>query len=220
MIRYGIVIFMAIIGALRAFAIDYEQEFVRIGFADVQELDSTIVVDLKYAGTDNFMGVNMYGDLSRAYLRPEVAARLIDAQRRLKNKSNDYALVVYDAARPLSAQKMMYDKVQGTEFEQYVANPYSGGHHCYGCAVDVSILYKGGPLDMGTGFDNFSPLSHTDNELSNLENGSLSREAFANRKLLREVMTSVGFDVESCEWWHFSCYKIEDVRKNYPRLDF
>lgn len=221
MMKHLFIILIVALSAMKLGAVDYDREFCRLGFVDIHALDSTIVIDLKYSSTDNFMGVNMYGNLHKAYLRPEIAEKLLVAQKLLRAVNAQYTLVVYDAARPLSAQKMMYDKVQGTEFEQYVANPYSGGgHHCYGCAVDVSILYKGKPLDMGTGFDSFSHLSHTDNEKSNLENGSLSSSAYENRLLLRSIMTSVGFDVEPCEWWHFSCYQIEDVRKKYPRLDF
>ena len=221
MMKILTVLFFVVLGVMNVRAVDYDAEFCRLGYVEVCQLDSTIVVDMKYSGKDNFMGVNMYGDLRKAYLRPEIASKLLMAQKLLRDKNADYTLVVYDAARPLSAQKMMYDKVQGTEFEQYVANPYNGGgHHCYGCAVDVSILYKGIPLDMGTPFDSFSKLSHTDNEKANLENGSLSISAYKNRQLLRSIMTTVGFDVEPCEWWHFSCYKIEDVREKYPRLDF
>lgn len=202
-------------------ATDYQYEFEKIGFVDVQSVDSSIVVDLKYASADNFMGINMYGTLRRAYLRPEVAQKLARAQQLLKKENSAYALVVYDAARPLSVQKIMYDKVSGTQFSQYVANPYNGGgFHNFGCAVDVTILCNGEPLDMGSHFDSFNELSHTDNEQQNLANGTLSHKAFENRALLRRVMTSVGFDVEPCEWWHFSVYDIEYIRKNMPLLEF
>ena len=221
MMKRLVILFIVVLGAMSVGAVDYDGKFSSLGFVDVHQLDSTIVIDLKYSGTDNFMGVNMYGDLRKAYLQLEIADRLLKAQQLLREKSNDYTLVVYDAARPLSAQKIMFDKVQGTEFEQYVANPYNGGgHHCYGCAVDVTILYKGEPLDMGTGFDSFSEVSHTDNEQANLANGTLTQKAYQNRLLLRGVMTAVGFEVEPCEWWHFSCYKIEYVREKFPRLDF
>lgn len=205
----------------KVLAVDYDSEFKKHGFVNVQTLDSTIVVDLKYSSTENFMGVNMYGALRKAYLRPEIAKMVVDAQRLLKEKNQDYTLVIYDAARPLSVQKSMYDKVQNAEFQQYVANPYSGGgFHNFGCAVDISILYKGVPIDMGTGFDDFTELSHIDNEEANLKNGKLSREAYDNRQLLRFVMTKVGFNTESCEWWHFDYYKKEYVRKEFKILDF
>ena len=61
------------ISALKMAAVDYQYEFEKIGFVDIQSVDSSIVVDLKYASADNFMGFNMYGTLRHAYLRPEVA---------------------------------------------------------------------------------------------------------------------------------------------------
>ena len=47
-------------------ASEYDQKFKEMGFVDVQTLDPTIQVDLKYSSTDNFMGINMYGDLHKA----------------------------------------------------------------------------------------------------------------------------------------------------------
>lgn len=214
-----ILFIMAIV--FNACAIDYEKEFAKHGFVDIQTLDSTIVVELKYSTIDNFMGINMYGNLQKAYLRPEIAEKVVQAQKLLKEINPDYTLIIYDAARPLSAQKSMFDKVQGTKFQQYVADPYSGGgFHNFGCAVDLTILHKGQPLDMGTEFDSFDSLSHIDNEEDNLKKGTLSEEAYNNRKLLRSIMVKVGFNTEPCEWWHFDCYKKEDVRKNFKILDF
>ena len=90
---------------------------------------------------------------------------------------------------------MMYQKVQGTKFSKYVAKPTNGGgHHNYGCAVDVTIIYNGKALDMGAGFDDFTTLSHINNEEANLKNGKLSKTAYDNRKLLRKVMRKAGFD--------------------------
>lgn len=213
--------FSLIFFTLWVWATDYDKEFARVGFVDIQQLDSTIVVELKYSTTDNFMGINMYGDLHKAYLRPEIAEKVVKAQKLLKEINPDYSLIIYDAARPLSAQKSMFDKVKGTQFQRYVANPYNGGgHHNFGCAVDLTILYKGNPLDMGTPFDSFSTLSHIDNEDANLKNGTLSKDAYNNRKLLRSIMVKVGFNTERCEWWHYDCYKIKYARKNFTLLDF
>ncbi len=209
------------LGCACSWAVDYDKEFAKYGLVDVQTIDSSIAVELKYSTSDNFMGINMYGNLHKAYLRPEIADMVVKAQKLLKAVDPDYSLIIYDAARPLSAQKMMYEKVQGTKFQRYVAYPYNGGgHHNFGCAVDVTILYKGKPLDMGTGFDSFDTLSHTDNEETNLKNKKLSQEAYDNRKLLRSVMTKVGFNVERCEWCHFDYYKIKDARRRFKVLDF
>lgn len=202
-------------------AVDYDKEFAQMGFVDVQSLDSTIQVDLKYSSTDNFMGINMYGDLYKAYLRPEIANMVVTAQKYLKKINPEYTLVIYDASRPLSAQRMMYEKVQGTKFSKYVAKPAKGGgYHNYGCAVDVTILHNGKPLDMGAGFDEFSTLSHINNEQYNLKIGKLSKEAYNNRQLLRKVMKKAGFDTYRCEWWHFQHYTKKYMRSHFKSIDF
>lgn len=219
--QFTLTILTLILGFTHSWAIDYKREFTRHGYIDIQTLDSTIVVDIKYSTTDNFMGINMYGNLHKAFLRPEIAKMVVKAQKLLKAKNQDYSLIIYDAARPFSVQKSMYKKVQGTKYRRYVANPYNGGgHHNFGCAVDVSIMYKGKVLDMGTGFDDFSTLSHIDNEEANLKNGTLSRDAYNNRKLLRSVMKQVGFNTYRREWWHFDHYNIKYARKNFKVLDF
>ncbi len=214
-------IFLTFLGVSTTWAVDYDKEFAKMGFVDVQKLDPTIQVDLKYSSTDNFMGVNMYGDLYKAYLRPEIAKMVVNAQKYLKEINPEYTLVIYDAARPLSAQRMMYEKVQGTKFSQYVAKPVNGGgYHNYGCAVDVTIMYKGKPLDMGAVFDEFSTLSHIDNEQQNLKAGKLSQEAYDNRQILRKVMRKAGFHTYRCEWWHFQYYSKKYMRTHFKSIDF
>ena len=139
--KYILYIFSLLVGHLSLMAVDYDSEFTKMGFVDVQSLDSTIQVDLKYSSTDNFMGINMYGDLYKAYLRPEIAQMVVNAQKYLKDINPEYTLVIYDAARPLSAQRMMYEKVQGNKFSKYVAKPAKGGgFHNYGCAFDVTTI--------------------------------------------------------------------------------
>ncbi len=219
--KYILYIFSLLVGHLSLMAVDYDSEFTKMGFVDVQSLDSTIQVDLKYSSTDNFMGINMYGDLYKAYLRPEIAKMVVNAQKYLKDINPEYTLVIYDAARPLSAQRMMYEKVQGTKFSKYVAKPAKGGgYHNYGCAVDVTILHNGQPIDMGAGFDEFSTISHINNEQYNLKIGKLSQEAYNNRQILRKVMKKAGFDTYRCEWWHFQHYTKKYMRSHFKSIDF
>lgn len=214
-------IIILVLSITTAWAIDYDKEFTQMGFVDVQKLDSTIQVDLKYSSTDNFMGVNMYGDLYKAYLRPEIAQMVVKAQKYLKEINPEYTLVIYDAARPLSAQRMMYEKVKGTKFSKYVAKPAKGGgYHNYGCAVDVTIMHNGKPLDMGAGFDDFTTLSHTNNEQYNLKKGKLTQEAYDNRQVLRKVMRKAGFDTYRFEWWHFQHYTKKYMRSHLKSIDF
>lgn len=78
---------------------------------------------------------------------------LLRAQQLLKEKHPGYSLIVYDAARPMSVQKKMWNVVKGTSKSIYVSNPSRGGGlHNYGLAVDISILDNNGvPLPMGPG---------------------------------------------------------------------
>ena len=221
MTRLFLIIITLILCSAQVSAVDYDKEFAKMGFVDVQTLDSTIQVDLKYSSTDNFLGVNMYGNLFKAYLHPEIAKMVVKAQKYLKEINPEYTLVIYDAARPLSAQRMMYQKVQGTKFSKYVAKPVNGGgYHNYGCAVDVTILHNGKPLDMGAGFDEFSTLSHIDNEQYNLKKGKLSQQAYNNRQILRKVMRKAGFKTYRCEWWHFQHYSKKYMRSHFKSIDF
>lgn len=197
-----------------------EEGMRKSGLVDINTLDSSIIVDLKYSTCDNFVGKDMYGTFDKAFLRPEIARKLVMVQRALKNIDEKYSLVIYDAARPLSVQKIMYDEVKDTRFRRYVARPVGGGHHNFGVAVDLSILYDGEPLDMGTPFDSFSAVSHIDNEKGLVESGEISKEAYENRLLLRDLMVEAGFTTYKREWWHFQCYTIREARMKLQLLDF
>ena len=186
------------------------------GLVDVQQLDSSLKVSLKYATEDNFMGKNVYGDLCKAYLRPEVAKMLAKAQKDLKMKHPDLNIIIYDAARPQSVQFIMWNIVVGTEEQHYVAPPIPGSLHNYGCSVDVSLVDSlGQPLDMGTEYDSFDLKSQPRHEKKFLKSGELTREQVANRKILRNAMQAGGFLYMLKEWWHFDAYPPEKVMKNY-----
>lgn len=194
----------------------------RAGLVDVQSLDSTIRVDLKYSTTGNFIGANMYGSLRRAYLEKGFAERLLKAQRELQRRHPAYRLIIYDAARPMSVQRRMRSAVEGTKLSIYVAPAERGGRHNYGVAVDLSIIdAKGKALDMGSPFDYFGKESHLGQEESLLQEGLITREAIRNRRLLREVMDVAGFRPYDKEWWHYQeRIPMTEVRKRYKRLDF
>jgi D-alanyl-D-alanine dipeptidase len=65
------------------------------------------------------------------------------------------------------------------------------------CYETVDIRFKDNSIDMGTGFDCFHPLSHT-------ENPDLSPQQRANRLLLKTLMDKYGFRNLTEEWWHFT----------------
>lgn len=191
------------------------------GLVDISVLDSTIRVHLVYATPDNFMGETVYTGITRAWLHPDAAQKLVTAQRLLKKEHPDLTLVVYDAARSMSVQRKMWRLVRGTDKVNYVSNPSNGGGlHNYGMAVDVTILDPAGePLPMGTPFDFFGEEAHTNNEEALLASGKITRKEFDNRRLLRRIMKSAGFRTIPYEWWHFNACSRVEARQSYPVLD-
>lgn len=189
-----------------------------IGLVDIATLTDDIPVSLMYARDDNFTGKILYKDLSRAYLHPEAARALLKAQAELKKIRPDLSLKVYDAARPMSVQKIMHDAVKGTEQHIYVSNPAKGGGlHNYGLAVDVTLcdVATGDTLTMGTHIDYFGKRAQVRYEEQFLADSTLTREAYENRLLLRKVMVAAGYKVLLSEWWHFNFKTRDEAKANY-----
>lgn len=204
-----------------AAANEVERLFIESGLVDVQAVDPSLQVDLVNSDPDkNYFRENFYKGLSKAYLQKEVALKLKKAQKILKARHAEYSLLVLDAARPRSVSKRMYDKMKGTKFEKYVANPTRGSMHNYGIAVDITIVDKRGEqLDMG-----FTPFHKSNLEIYwqmiRIKLGSdLSKEQLANRKLLSETMRSAGFKPLSYEWWHFNGIPKDVARQKYAIIE-
>jgi D-alanyl-D-alanine dipeptidase len=173
------------------------------GWAEINFGKLGIQNRMAYADTANFMHNKIY-PCARCFLRPEVAEALEKANEIAKDKG--YTLVLYDCYRPYGYQKVMYDLVNDP---RYVAPPGKGSNHNRGQAVDISLADEDGVLlDMGTPFDDFTELSHSDSK-------DIPRKARKNRKLLRTIMTKAGFSVYPHEWWHFD-YK----KQQYETADF
>lgn len=201
-----------------------EQKMVARGLVDIQKVDPGILVELKYSTTDNFIGRDVYGELTRAYLQPEMAKRLAKASALLKQLKPGYKLLVYDAARPNSAQYDLWNaldllKIPTRSKTQYVADPKIGSNHNFGCAIDLTVTDdKGIPLDMGTKFDYFGPLAYPRSEQEMLKKGKLTPKQVENRQLLRKVMTQAGFKVNTTEWWHFDGMSKAQARAKYGMI--
>ncbi|MEZ5489420.1 MAG: M15 family metallopeptidase [Gammaproteobacteria bacterium] len=67
----------------------------------------------------------------------------------------------------------------------------------YDCRLDQTRRYPDNSLDMGTGYDCFDELSHTDNPV-------FTGQIRQNRDLLRTLMGSAGFSNYAQEWWHYT----------------
>lgn len=191
------------------------------GYVDIQEINPDILVELKYATPDNFMGRKVYQDLTKAWLHPDAAQKLHRAQQILQREKPGYSLLIYDAARPIAVQRIMWNLVRGTKNTYYVSNPAKGGGlHNYGMAVDVTIVNdKGQPLQMGTPYDFFGPEANTDKEEELLRTKKISRTEFWNRRLLRRVMKEAGFRPIKSEWWHFNACSRQTARAQYRLIE-
>ncbi len=169
-------------------------------------IDSTIVMDVKYATTDNFVGKVLY-PTDKVYLRKVVAEKLSAANSYLKENYN-LIIKIFDGYRPLSVQKQMWEIMPD---DRYVANPAKGSRHNRGAAVDITLIDSlGNDLEMGTPYDDFTMKAHQGYQ-------DLPEEVKANRKLLLDVMTKFGFSPIESEWWHFdfkgwSNFSILDVQ--------
>ena len=217
--------FLTISFSFAAFCQPFEQsekaqQLQKAGLVNIKSIDPDIVVDLKYATTDNFTGINLYGDFREAYLQAEVAKMLGKAQKKLKEKHSNWNFIVYDAARPRSVQQRMWDMVKNTGWKNYVASPARISMHSFGVAVDLSIVdEQGNPIDMGSGFDEFTEMSEPRHEKRFLQEGKLTQQQINNRLVLRNAMKSAGFRSISNEWWHFDAMTHEQAKAKYPPID-
>ena len=199
---------------------EIEKKFIEAGLVNVHAIDGSIKVDLVNSDPEkNFFRENFYNGLNKAYLHEEVAKKLSSAQKYLKSQFLGYSILIMDAARPRSVSQLMYDKMKGTKFEKYVANPKKGSMHNYGIAVDVTIVDGNGKeIDMG-----FTPFYKTNLSIywdyAKLKIFDLSEAQKQNRKLLANVMKKAGFFPLSYEWWHFNGMPKDEARKKYKIIE-
>ena len=159
---------------------------------DLEKFIPSLVLDIRYATTNNFTGEKIY-TLSKAYARRPVAESLKKIQMELKPQG--LGIKIFDAYRPYKATVKFYEVYGDTT---YVASPYRGSRHNRGCALDLTLidLKTGKELKMPTGYDSFSKEAWPTTPVKD-------PEVRKNRTLLINVMQKHGFRVNSSEWWHF-----------------
>jgi D-alanyl-D-alanine dipeptidase len=179
-----------------------------------------IAVDLRYASRNNFVGVDLYGSIDCAWLHQLAAEGLERAVQRLDREAPGHRLLVLDALRPHRVQVRLWDHLDGTDLRQYVADPARGSIHSFGMAVDATLLGPDGrELDMGTGFDEMTELSHPKLEEQHLASGRLTPAQRGHRELLRSVLYGSGFQGIANEWWHFEMLDRQHVRQHFRRVN-
>jgi D-alanyl-D-alanine dipeptidase len=171
---------------------------------DLERFIPGVVLDIRYATTNNFTGEQIY-DVPKAYARKPVAEALKRVQEDVSRQG--LAIKIFDAYRPYAATVKFYEVYGDTT---YVASPYRGSRHNRGCAIDMTLVdaKTGKELQMPTGYDAFTRDAWPTTPIAN-------PEIRKNRQLLIDAMQRHGFRVNSSEWWHF------DFRgwKNFEVLD-
>jgi zinc D-Ala-D-Ala dipeptidase len=183
--------------------------FGHVRTADLVNLTRVIphlVLDVRYATPNNFMGAALYGRAA-AYLHRDAAAALARVQRDLA--ADGLGLVIYDGYRPWYVTKAFWDATPPAQ-RGFVAPPSDGSRHNRGGAVDLGLvsLQTGQIIEMPSDYDEFTARAAPD-----YPGGS--RRARYYRALLRETMARHGFTVNPTEWWH---YDYRDWRR-YPVLN-
>ncbi len=169
----------------------------------IQDIDSTIVIDMPYATPDNFTGQTLY-PAQVAVLARDTAEKLKQANSLVK--AQGFTIKVWDAYRPLGVQRVLWELVPDS---RYVANPQNGSRHNRGAAVDVTLVDDNGiEVEMPSAFDDFSPRAWRNNQ-------EMSGEARRHLEILTKAMMDSGFTTITTEWWHY-----DDAQwAEYPLLD-
>ena len=164
-------------------------------------LDSSLVLDLRYATDSNFVGEQMY-PCGRCFLRPPAALslkRIQDSLRRYRSAAHPagLALRLFDCYRPHPVQWRLWRKVPD---RRYVADPRKGSQHNRGVAVDLTLYDRatGEVLDMGTAYDYFG------GEAWHRATVGFAEPIRTNRTYLLATMEHFGWRRTNSEWWHYS----------------
>lgn len=186
-------------------------------FIDAGKAVPAAIIDMRYAGRDNFTGGRIDGYArAKCLLSSPAADALASASAELEGMGLRFR--IYDCYRPQravdhfrrwaaspdeSAKAAYFPNIEKSALfsEGYIAER-SG--HSRGSTVDLTI--EG--LDMGGPFDFFDPLSNT----ADPRPADAQR---ANRMLLNLLMEKHGFRPYALEWWHFT---LED--EPYPDTYF
>ena len=160
------------------------------GFTNIQKLDPEILVDLKYATPDNFTGQVIY-DFTTAIARTGTAHKLAKASELVK--AQGYRLKVWDAYRPVSAQKRLFEVYPDPNF---VAEPDPTFSHQKGVTFDLTLTdLEGNDMPMQTAFDDFSAAA--------FRNAKRTAEQEKYYTILNDAMTQAGFVGYENEWWDY-----------------
>ena len=210
-------------------------------FVYLSNIESSILQNLRYASSDNFVGCKINGyNANKVIVKEKAALRLKDVQKYLINKG--YTLVIYDAYRPrtaiqhfikwsqnddISTKKYYYPTLdKKTLFAKGYISLKSD--HCKGYTFDHTIM----PLQSSLKKISISErILKNGDKISFLDDGTLdmgtsfdcfheashhnsdliSEVAKNNRKILESTMQKFGFSTIASEWWHYTLSDVDDA---------
>jgi D-alanyl-D-alanine dipeptidase len=206
----------------------YAMSVVPNGFISLNVLCPSMLIQMNYATNENFTGEIVDGyKAKKAFLAQAPAQALCLVQAEAQKRG--LTLKIFDSYRPVKAVSFFQAWAKKSEtnpslkelyypgftrlelFEQgYIAKQSS---HSRGSAVDLTLAdaKTGKSLDMGSAFDYFHDLSHT-------QSPKVTPEQNQNRMLLKELMENKGFKNFAQEWWHFS-FRPEPYPEQYFDFD-
>lgn len=188
-----------------------------VDLVDIHALVPDLSVDMRYAGSDNFIGRPVAGyDAPRCYLLRPVAEALARVDADLRR--DGYRLHVFDCYRPVRAVREFVAWARDLSDQRTKAAYYPNldkrvllgdyiaetSGHSRGATLDLTLLQCAAagactPLDMGTDFDFFDERAHTDTP-------GIDASQRANRHRLRAAMARHGFENYVLEWWHYTLH--------------
>ena len=195
------------------YAAESAEEDIPEQFLELLDAIPSITLDVRYSGSDNFVGSPIDGYLAeKIYVEQKAAGALAAAQTELREFR--LGLKVFDAYRPQRAvdhfvrwERALDDEKMKPRYYPEVdkANLFRDGYiaersgHSRGSTVDLTLVDLGTAeeLDMGTSWDYFDVKSWPSSQ-------AVTAQQRANRMLLHRVMVKQGFRGLRTEWWHFT----------------
>jgi D-alanyl-D-alanine dipeptidase len=184
------------------------------GFVYLHHICPSILIDIRYATTNNFTNSIVPGYFKNVAILTKEAGNAINSIQKDLQKQG-LSLLIWDAYRPQTAVNYFLNwkytpdekEVKNIYYPEYTKKEIfdlgfirGRSSHSRGSTVDLTIIdiETKKPINMGTDFDFFGKKAHT---VSNQVPSNVS----ANRLKLRSIMRKYGFvNTIEIEWWHYS----------------
>lgn len=216
-------LFRFVIIFITGYCYPFQQAKLPENFVYIDQVIPDIILDMRYAGNNNFIGKPITGYLEpKAILTKPAAKALQKVQLELEDMG--YCLKIYDAYRPQRAVDQFVewarnpgDTLMKNQFypEEKKKDLFNRGFlasrsgHSRGSTLDLTLVevVTGKEVDMGGAYDFFG-------EVSRHNYPHVTSTQKKNRELLKNIMSKYGFRPYPKEWWHYT-YREEPFPETY-----